>query len=288
MSDTNTFAGEGPGASPHLTREFSADSNEQGNTLVLPFEGTRAELFEKLKGSEFFKQWNGEGADAFPSGGSTTSGTGYSIPYLSRVRIRRTRGPVCLAEFVINQVRVRGIWGLDFAEISKPILAWYRPGTPPEDDDENNRPSGQKIREWMKLGNDNPASPDYNGFMINGEKLEGATLTLAQMIYRGVESFSVWVPVATWQCRVFDPPDISLYPVGNQISELAAPHGIMELGDKDFLSHMNGLTSRWSGEPWIWVRTASRVATNPDGTYIWTMQFTAAEKADEDLYPKEN
>lgn len=274
--------------SPHPSHGLSYTSSEAGNSLSVQFEGTRTELFELLKGHQFFKPWNGHGKDAFPEGGSTTSGSGWSYPYLARAAIRRVRGPTCQAEFVVNQVRVAGVWGLDFAEISKPIMAWFAPGTSPGDTSEDNRPNGQKIRAWKKLGEEDPSSPDYNDFKADGAALVGATLKLAKMIYRGIESFSVYVPVVTWQCKVFDPPDVTLYPVGNQLSDVAAPFGIKELGEKDFLGNINALTSRWTGERYIWVRSGSKVATNPDATYMWTMQFMAAEQADSDLYPKED
>lgn len=290
MSDIHSFAGgkNGGAESPHRSHPLQLVTNEGGNTLTVSFEGTRAELFEKLKSSTFFKTWDGDGADAFPEGGSTTSEAGWSYPYLTRAIIRRTIGPVCQADFVVNQVRIAGIWGLDFAEISKPILAWYKPGTAPKDNDENNRPDVAKIRAWMKLGEENPASPDYAGYKVDGTELAGATLTLAKMIYRGVESFSVYAPVVTWQCRLFDPPDIGTYPVGNRVDEIQAPHRIKEIGNKGFLSHINNLSSKWTGERYIWVRSGSKVATNPDATYMWTMQFLGVEKADEDLYPKED
>lgn len=290
MSDIHSFAGgkDGGAESPHPSHSLQLVTNEGGNMLTVSFEGTRAELFEKLKSSTFFKTWDGQGVDAFPEGGSTTSGAGWSYPYLARAVVRRVRGPVCQADFIVNQVRIAGIWGLDFAEISKPILAWYVPGTSPDDNDEKNRPNVAKIRAWMKLGEENPASPDYAGYKVDGEKLKDATLKLAKMIYRGVESFSVYAPVVTWQCRLFDPPDVGIYPVGNRMDEIQAPHGIKEIGEKDFLSHINNLTSPWTGEKYVWVRSASKVATNPDATYTWTMQFLAVESADEDLYPKEN
>ncbi len=285
--DINSFGGSAGAGGPHAAHALSFESDEAGNRLTISFEGTREQLFGMLNGSKFFSTWNGAGADSFPAGGSTTSNLGYSYPYLARARIRRVRGPVCEAAFMIHQVRVAGRWGLDFAEISKPILAWFRPGTNSADTNERNRPDLQKIKIWQKLGAENPASPDYSDFKADGKKMSGATLTLAKMIYRGIESFPVYMPVVTWQCRVLDPPDVNIYMVGNQMAEVAAPNGIEEIGSKNFLGNINALTSPWTGEPFRWVRSGSRVTTNPDATYMWTMQFLAVEKADSDLYPEE-
>jgi len=288
MSDIHEL-GRGGGTDgagdPHAAHALTFESDEAGNSLNFSFEGTREALFNQLKGSKFFSPWNGPGVDAFPAGGSTTSGLGYSYPYLARARVRRVRGPVCEASFMIHQVRVAGRWGLDFAELSKPILAWSRPGT--KSDDEKSRPDLQKIKVWKKLGEENPASPDYSGFKVDGKKMSDATLALAKMMYRGIESFPVYMPVVTWQCRVFDPPDVNIYMVGNQMDEVSAPNGIEEIGSKDFIGNINALTSRWTGDPFRWVRSGSRVTTNPDATYMWTMQFMAIEKADKDLYPEE-
>lgn len=269
-----------------LSHPLTLAQNEGGNSLVVSWTGPVEDLKEKLRSIQFFKPYDGEGSDLFPSGGSTTSGAGWSYPFAARASMSRERGPVARLDVTIMQVRIAGAWGLDFVEVQKPILAWRAPGTPSGSTDEKDVPDVAKLKAWMKLGEEDPSNDDYAGFKVDGVALVKATKTVAEMIYKGVEVYSVYLPVATWQCRVFDPPDVSIYLPG-KIVELAAPHGIAEIGDKAFTSHLSALASPWTGENYKWLRSGSRVAQNPDGTYLWTVTFQAVEDADSDLYPSE-
>lgn len=276
MSDESTSAAA---SGAHLTVQKTFATGEAGNTLTLSYQGPYADLLDLVNSIAFFESYSGDGAEDFPEGNSTTSGAGWSYPFASRAIIRRGNGDVSMLDLTVQQVRLAGIWGLDFAEVSKPILSWR----PPTGDE----PNVQLVKQWMKLGEENPASPDYNSFKVEGVSLSGSTLTLAQKIYAGVETYSVYAPVVTWQCRLFGPPDVTLYPVGVQMSEISAPHDIGELGSKDFESTLNGLSDPQSGEPYVWVRSASKVSTNTDGTFTWFMQWQAVNAADADLYPEE-
>lgn len=290
MSDMHEFAGPGSESGgvedPHLTKIAGAVENEAGRKLVVSWQGTYTKLLQLLWGFKFFTPWSGAGADKLPAGGSNTSTLGWSYPFASAASIRREEGGVGVLELTITQARVQGVWGLDFAEVSKPIISWRTPGTPRSYTGSGKVPDVATVRAWQKLGAANPAADDYVNFRVDGVKMSGATLKLAQMIYRGIESYVVYVPVVTWQCRVFEPPDISIFPMGQQLDGISAPHGIPDLGEKQFVDNINGLVSPWTTEPYIWVRTANKVSTNADGTFTWLMQFTAAEKADSDLYPE--
>lgn len=278
MADQNTIT---------LSHPLTLAQNEGGNTLVVSWTGEVDALKEKLNSIQFFRKYDGQGASLFPEGGSTTADCAWTYPFAARASIVRENGPVARLDLTVLQVRKGGVWGLDFVEVQRPILSWRKPGAKPSDTDEKSVPNVAKLKAWMKIGEEDPTNADYAGFKVDGEDLKDATKTVAEMIYKGVETYPVQLPVATWQCRVFDPPDVQSNLPGKLMNELKAPHGIKEIGEKGFLDNLIRLSSPWTGENFKWLRSGNRVAQNPDGTYLWTVTFQAVEDADSDLYPSE-
>ena len=166
----------------------------------------------------------------------------------------------------------REMWSLDMAEISKDIRTWLvlRMGEVAA------APELAKIANWQAL-KDNGDFEAWAAFQydLQGHTLAGDTLTLAQKMIKGVDSYTIYAPVLTRTTLWAYMPD-SVGEVG-VIETPTVRDGWEIIGAADL--------DAWTALANTWLKTASRSSPNPDGTYSLIEQWTGADEIDGDLYP---
>lgn len=160
------------------------------------------------------------------------------------------------------------VWGLEMAEIQKPIRAWKA--------DEDDPPDLEEIEAWEQIKSTNPAA--YKDYKWNGSTaMTGNTLLLAKKIQKGIQYFPLFAPVITCTERLTSATTagITIGPFGKQITSTA-------IVASDSTTHP--FTSLAS---YIFIKTCDRLVGALDGTYTRTQTWTGAEAWDTDLYPSE-
>jgi hypothetical protein len=275
-ANSNSGASKAPSKNPELSfrRELRIDSAtaQKIETWTGPYD----KLLEKAKEYEFGSMVTD--SELFP-GGSDTEGTGWSYATVSNVSLSRNRGNVGTLVVTISQWRQEILVSIDHVEISRPILTWRK-------DSESNKPDLPKIQKWKKL--EEAAWEDYAAFKVDGEELEGATRDLAEMIFNGIESYTLYAPVVTLALRTFSPPILSLKPVGEVAEAVKSPYPWKAARGIELEDVVRDCKNPITGMAWKWLVASSRVSPLSDGSYNWVLQFQGIDSVDSKLYDYTN
>ena len=191
----------------HLTQQERIDFNFEAETRTETWQGSFDELNRMI--------------DGISVGGPATGDGVYTGAVLSRRE--GGRGTLELAVRILNGY---SWWGFSFSEISKPVKTWL--ATKITNKDALNAELA-KISLWedqLNRGEDGQAN--YYGFRYDStHALTGHTLTLAQKIVQGIDSYSVYTPVATCRRTQNEPFTDGLNSIGKYVTRLVSAAGAM-------------------------------------------------------------
>lgn len=159
------------------------------------------------------------------------------------------------------------VWGLEPAEIQKPIRTWKA-----DAENTSDRPDLALLDNWAAQAGNQALAEDYNNYRWYGQELSGNTRKLAEMIRQGIESYLVYTPVVTCVTRLNEIPD----DIGEDLGKICKP------ASKD--SDMKDAVTKLAALAEDWLKTADRIQGALDGTFTRTQQWTGADKWNENLY----
>ena len=275
----------GGGSSLHLTytARLFGEATRRGETQT--WEGEQDAVVEKFKQ---LKVGNPAEETKFIGGADD----GWGTPYVGEVQAPRRQGKTWAMQVTVVQLRKVFVWTLDFAEIAKDIRTWRQDAASDDGEPQPAVPDLTKLAQWEKA-KDIQDWDDYDAFKtVDGVPLEDATLDLARMIKKGIESYTIHTPVPTMTMRYYD----EIRDVGRLLDcYLTAlpngPEGWKELGGANIHEQLQELTyNHNTGIPDIgtisykWLCVADRATPNGDGSSTRTIQFMRADKVEEQLY----
>ena len=217
----------------------------------------------------------------------------WGTPFIGGVQAPRRAGKTWAMQVTVVQLRKCVLWTLDFAEIQKDIRTW-RQEIPVIDGQQpgSDIPDLSKLAQWEKA-KDVQDYKDYDAFKtVDGVALEGGTLELAQMIRKGIESYTIHTPVPTMTMRYFDEVTGTGALLDKYLSSLpSGPTGWEELGGADIQSQLNDLSSfHTDGAGGVgtisyqWLCVSDKATPNGDGSCTRVVQFMRVNKVEEKLY----
>lgn len=191
--------------------------------------------------------------------GSTFAG--FPIGYVSAVELQALkggRGRLIISTAEQDDVAV---WGLEMAEIQKPIRTWKANA-----ENKADRPDLALLANWESQAGKQGLESEYNAYKYNGKVLEGNTLTLAKMIREeGIDHYAVYTPIITLTTRHNGLPSGVGSNIGKIESPADAPEGLSAIATE-------------------WLKTADRIQGSIDGVYTRIQQWTGADKWNTNLY----
>ena len=193
----------------------------------------------------------------------------------------------------VVQLRKCVLWTLDYAEIQKDIRTWRQDLLSTTDPDPSKDiPDLSKLAQWEKA-KDVQDYKDYDAFKtVDGVALEGGTLELAQMIRKGIESYTIHTPVPTMTMRYFDEVTGTGALLDKYLTDLpSGPAGWEELGGADIQSQLNDLTTVHTDGSggfgtigYRWLCIADKSTPNGDGSCTRVVQFMRVNSVEDKLY----
>jgi hypothetical protein len=267
----------------HYSAQLFGEATRRGE--VQTWEGDQADVLEKFRAVRV-----GDPAEEimFLGGADDDWGT----PFVGDVRAPRRQGKTWMMQITVVQLRKVVIWTLDFAEISKDIRTWRQEAQPPGAEPDPSIPDLSKIAQWERA-KDIQDWDDYDAFKtVDGEKLKDATLELAQMIRKGVESYTIHTPVPTMTMRYYDEITDTGKLLDCYLTSLPnGPEGWTELGGANIQAQLQDLTYNHNTGipdigtiPYNWLCVADRAAPNGDGSSTRTIQFMRVDRVEDKLY----
>ena len=280
----------GDASSAHLTVEKSYRIQSDRVTKAETWTGPYEELLDKARGLPI--GWDDGVAPELAEMGKGRLQP-MDEPFVSANSMSRAAGNIWTLNLEYTQLFAVSQWSVSFNAIEKDIHTWMS-----DADDENARPDIALVRAWEAL---EPQSEGYRNFTVNGEPLTGNTLELAQMIARGVSSYTLYQPVMA--CTYATRHAISVGECLNHVYE--GDGAVVDAIDKLTTGAratsmmqgqpMNGAdltmmfptdvaTPKSNKNPIIWVNSSDRLQHNPDGTFTRSMEFTGVTSVDRNLY----
>lgn len=223
----------------------------------------------------------------------SSAGDSWGTPFIGGVQAPRRSGKTWTMQITVVQLRKCVLWTLDFAEIQKDIRTW-RQDIPVADGQEQSAgiPDLAKLALWERAKEVND-SEDYDSFKtVNGDALEGSTLELAQMIYKGIESYTIHTPVPTMTMRYYDEITGTGALLDKYLTSLPkGPAGWDELGGAQMHSQMADLTEfHTDGAGGVgtityrWLCVSDKSSPNGDGSCTRVVQFMRINQIEDKLY----
>lgn len=283
--------GGGPASTgPHITFSSQLFSEPLRRGEVQTWEGDGKDIVNAFNGIKV-------GAPTSHYRHITAANDDWGTPYVAGVQAPRRTGGVWTMNVTVSQLRKCVLWTLDFAEIQKDIRTWRQDVNYTEDDQPSaNTPDLSKLALWerAKAVNDDY---DYKNFMtVDGVALDGATLELAKMIYKGIESYTIHTPVPTMTMRYFDEITGTGALLDKYLSDLpTGPSGWEELGGAKIRAQLNELkmyhTDGSGGvgtDYYKWLCTSDKSTPNGDGSCTRVVQFMRVNSVEDKLYSQGN
>lgn len=278
------ISGGGGSSSLHLTYSAQLFCEPMRRGEVQVWEGDEADVVEKFRGTKV-----GEATEDYKliTGADDTWGT----PFVGGVQAPRRAGKTWTMNVTVVQLRKCVLWTLDFAEIQKDIRTWNQ-NLPTSDNTPNpDTPDLSKLAQWERA-KDIQDWDDYDAFKtVDGEELKDATLELAKMIRKGIESYTIHTPVPTMTMRYFDEITGTGALLDKYLSTLPnGPSGWEELGGADIHTQLNDLTylhgdfGGYGTITYKWLCTADKSTPNGDGSCTRVVQFMRVDSVEENLY----
>ena len=282
MADDNTNQSGGNAqqvgeSAPHMRYEAQLQTSLIRRSEIQTWEGSQADIIALFNSAAAGSLWTDV---QFLTNGGSQPGEGdeWGLAHVSAVSAPRRQGGIWTLQLTVTQLRYVMIWTLDYVEVAKPIRTWLAGTT--------DAPDLAQLKKW-ELAGEKEDWENYDNYQtVDGVALEGNTLTLAKMIReKGIESYTIHAPVATCQLNYATfPAGVGAF-LDKQFSALPT----IETGWKDLCAgdpdavrqELDGLCP----DGGAWLGAGDRVNPNADGSYTRTVQFTAANAIDENLYP---
>lgn len=272
------------GKSLHLTysAQLFCESMRRGEVQV--WEGDEADVVEKFRGMKV-----GVATEEYKL--ITSANDAWGTPYVGGVQAPRRAGKTWTMNVTVVQLRKCVLWTNDFAEIQKDIRTWHQ-NLPTSDNTPNpDTPDLSKLAQWERA-KDIQDWDDYDAFKtVDGEELDGATLELAKMIRKGIESYTIHTPVPTMTMRYFDEVSGTGALLDKYLTSLPnGPEGWEELGGADIQTQLNDLTYQhgdfggYGTMTYKWLCTTDKSTPNGDGSSTRVVQFMRVDSVEENLY----
>lgn len=242
----------------HLTQQERLDFNFESEARTETWQGSFDELNAMIDNIAMTGPASGDGV--------------YTGAALSRRE--GDRGVLELAVKVLNGY---SWWGFSFSEISKPIKTWLatKITNPDALATELN-----KIDLWENQKNLGSAGlANYLKFRYdNTHELAGDTRKLAQKMLQGIDSYSVYTPVATCRRTQNRPFTDGLNSIGKYVTRLTSP--------TEQVPANAGQLAAIAGMRPFWLKTSDEITQNSDGTLSRTETWTGYDTIDADLYQR--
>lgn len=248
----------------HLTVHKEVTLGIDGSRMVETWQGSWDEIIAKMKAID---PSAAVAEGDLPEGGSDTSGSGWGYAHVIEAKAVRETGGGGRLVVIMSQNRQAAKISIDFTEVQRPIKTWHA-------DKESGAPDLAAIREWEAK-----ADTNWNAY-ATFEGLSDDTKVLAEMIYKGIEHYSVYVPVVSITLTTEDAPQLSLYPIGNVYAAPEIPYGWTDIHGKTVADLIAGEGT----SDYVWVLGSSRATPNADGTYQWVLQYQACDSVEEALF----
>lgn len=242
----------------HQTQQERIDFNFETETRTVTYQGSYEELNRMIDNIAMTGPESGNGV------------------YTGAVLTRREggRGVLEVAGRVLNGY---SWWGFSFSEISKPVKTWLATKISNRDALATEL---NKIDLWESQKNMGEAGiSNYLNFRYdNTHELTGYTLKLAQKMLEGIESYSVYTPVATCRRSQNKPFTDGLNSIGKYVTQLISP--------TEQVPANAGQLAAISGMRNYWLKTSDEITQNSDGTLSRTETWTGYDSIDADLYER--
>lgn len=194
---------------------------------------------------------------------NNTGFVGFPDGYVSAVELQALKGGRGRLIISTAQQDNVAVWGLEMAEIQKPIRTWKA-----NEEKEADRPDLALLANWESQAGKQGLESEYNAYKYNGTGLSGNTLILAKMIREeGIDHYAVYTPIITLTTRHNGLPS----GVGSNIGKIETP--------TDAPSDLTAIATEW-------LKTADRIQGSIDGVYTRIQQWTGADKWNTNLYEK--
>ena len=135
-----------------------------------------------------------------------------------------------------------------------------------------------KIDLWeLQKANGGQGISNYLAFRYDDTNaMTGDTLKLAKKIAKGIESYSIYTPVATCRRTQTSPFTDGISDIGKYTTNLQSP--------ADQLPINLGQLAQFASMRPFWLKTTDEITPNSDGTLSRTEQWTGYDDIDTDLY----
>lgn len=203
------------------------------------------------------------------------SGQGY---IRTGVRFQVKEGNLFECDETIAYLLNREIWNMEWQEVSKDIRTWLTTPKGGMSVTEANIALAH-IANW-EAQRDNQKWDLFNNFKYDdgvegsgGVALTGSALKVAQKIMKGVQSYSIWVPVVKRTTTWLYKPEIP-----REIGAISTP--VSRPGWSGF----NNEIMDFSGLATNWLKNVERTSSNSDGTFTLEEGWLGVDEIDPDLY----
>lgn len=190
--------------------------------------------------------------------------------FCSSVNVRRGVGNIGTCAIVYQALYNLAVSGLEITVVEKPIRSWKA-------NDGDDAPDLGQIKQWEEQKEENYAA--YSAYKYDGtNEMTGNTKKLAEMIFKGIESYSEYVPVITLTITYYNAPGLP------DPSDILGKQVTPEVPDvcTDSLSNLASYVLMKDH----WVGTADRETGNNDGTFTRVIQWSGFDDVEDDLYPE--
>lgn len=218
----------------------------------------------------------------------TAANGDWGTPFLGGVQAPRRHGKVWTMQVTVVQLRKCVLWTLDFAEVQKNIKTWMQNIPVTEDQSDYSSPDLSQIAQWERA-KDIQDWDDYDNFKtVDGDELTGRTRELAEMIYKGIDSYTIHTPVPTISMRYFDEVEGTGALLDKYLQALpTGPQGWEELGGANIHGQLDALKEvQMSGGTIVykWLCISDKATPNGDGSCTRTIQFMRVDEVEQNLY----
>ena len=196
---------------------------------------------------------------------------------LTSLRLTRVNAGRGQLEMVCKQIDTRATWGFSFSEISKPIRTWLALKIQDQATLDNEL---LKIDLWEqqktigKSGMNNYLKYRYT----DTQSLTGDTLKLAKKMRQGIDSYSIYTPIATCTRLSGEAFTDGINSIGKYTTSLP--------GNGPSFESNSGQLAAFSGLRPYWLKTGDDISGNSDGTLTRRESWMGLDKIDEDLYSR--
>jgi hypothetical protein len=120
--------------------------------------------------------------------------------------------------------------------------------------------------------------------MAGAQDLEDVDKDLAELIFKGVESYTIYAPVVSLTMRTFSPPELTLKPIGSVHDSVDCPYSWKAARDIEIADVIRDCKNPSSNKEWKWIVVSSRSTPSADGSYTWVIQFQGIDDVDSKIY----